>query len=140
MRRRRRASDHLVMEAQYAIRRGYEPGDPPPLAPGQPVPGCTCERCTKVVRPTRPVIDRPGLNVDTARAVPITEVADRLGIEHRRGWATCPFHEDSHPSFHLNERKNTAFCNPCGRRWDTIALVMELDGLTFPDAVKELTR
>jgi hypothetical protein len=137
---RPRVSDHLVLEAQYAIRRGCRPGDPPPLAPGQPVPGCTCEWCTKVARPPRLVADLPDLDVDAARAVPITDVADRLGIEHRRGWATCPFHEDSHPSFHLNDRKGAAFCNPCGRSWDGVALLMELRGLSFPEAVKELTR
>jgi len=137
---RHRVSDHLLLEAQYAIRRGYRPGDPPPLAPGQPVPGCTCERCTKVVRPSRPLPDLLDLDVDAARAVPMTDVAALLDIPHRRGWARCPFHEDRHPSFHLNDRKQAAFCNPCGRSWDGPALLMELRGLSFPDAVKELTR
>jgi hypothetical protein len=136
------ASDHLVLEAQYAIRRGYRPGDPFPLAPGQSVPGCACERCTEIpdARPFRRPLDLPDLDVDAARAVPMTDVAALLDIPHRRGWARCPFHEDRNPSFHLNDRKQAAFCNPCGRSWDGVALLMELRGLSFPDAVKELTR
>jgi hypothetical protein len=135
------ASAHARMEVLAAHWRGRRTGQPTPLAPGEPVPGCTCPRCTGVPEgPPRRALDLSALDADAARAVPITEVADRLGIVHRRGWARCPFHKDRHPSFHLNERKNVAFCNPCGRRWDTIALVMELDGLAFPDAVKELTR
>jgi DNA primase len=39
---------------------------------------------------------------------------------------------------HLNARKNLAFCNPCGRAWDSIALVMALKGGTFAEAVREL--
>lgn len=76
--------------------------------------------------------------IDAARAVPILELADRLGIEHRKGWALCPFHEDRHPSLHLNAKKNAAFCNPCGKSWDAIALVMELERLDFPAAVRWL--
>lgn len=86
-----------------------------------------------------PVHDARELDIDAARSVPLLEVAASLGIEHRRGWAACPFHHDSRPSLHLNTRKGAAFCNPCGRSWDTIALTMELRGLSFPDAVRELT-
>lgn len=83
--------------------------------------------------------DLPTLDVDRAREQGIVDVANELGIEHRRGWARCPFHEDKHPSLHLNPKKNRAFCNPCRRSWDGIALVMELRGLDFPGAVRWLT-
>ncbi len=61
-----------------------------------------------------------------------------LGIEHRHGWALCPFHDDRDPSLHLNATKNRAFCNPCGRSWDPISLLMALRGCGFVDAVREL--
>ncbi|MGH7574054.1 MAG: CHC2 zinc finger domain-containing protein [Longimicrobiales bacterium] len=80
----------------------------------------------------------PPLDIDAARAIPIIEVAARLGIEHRRGWARCLFHFDHDPSLHLNTKKDAAFCNPCGKSWDGIALVMELRGLNFPAAVRWL--
>lgn len=142
------ASDHARLEVAAAWWRGRKEGRPVPLDPGQPVPGCRCERCTGMapVKATdgqndrRPAAaDYPPLDVDAARAVPILDVAARLGIEHRRGWALCPFHADSSPSFHLNAKKGAAFCNPCGRSWDAIALVMELRGVSFMDAVRELT-
>jgi hypothetical protein len=122
------------------------------LETGAPVPRCGCYLCTGISEaPTR--IDRidrsrtrrrprrdprPALDVDRARAVPIMDVAAMLGIEHKRGWAVCPFHADSSPSLHLNPKKQAAFCNPCGKSWDAIALVMDYRNLTFPEAVKEL--
>jgi hypothetical protein len=131
-------SRHLLLELE-AVHAGRK------LAPGAPVPRCGCEVCTgipaDVARRRRPHGDRhTALDVDAARDVPILEVATRLGIEHRRGWARCPFHEDRRPSFHLNAKKNRAFCNPCGRSWDSIALMMEMTtNMTFLDAVRELT-
>ena len=132
-------SRHLLLELEAVHDRGR------PLSPGQPVPRCGCERCTGIPRAERttaragkhpdkrdrsrrrPRRDlRPALDVDAARAASILDVAARLGIEHRRGYARCPFHDDSRPSLHLNAAKNRAYCNPCGRSWDPIALVMEL--------------
>lgn len=138
---RRPLSRHTRLEVAASIHRGA------PLAPGEPVPGCACPTCTGLGAddPARQLTLRPQtaalppLDVEGARAVPITEVAARLGIEHRRGWARCPFHDDSDPSFHLNDRKGAAFCNVCGKAWDGIALVEEYRGVSFPEAVRELT-
>jgi hypothetical protein len=133
-----RMTEHLRLEVAAAVWYGK------PLPAGAPVPGCSCPDCTGVpadapARRPKPRQDlRPALDIDAARAVPILDVAARFGITHRRGWARCPFHEDRHPSFHLNARKNRAFCNVCGRSWDTIALTMELGRITFPEAVREL--
>jgi hypothetical protein len=134
-----RMTEHLRLEVAAAVWYGK------PLAPGAPVPGCSCPDCTGVPadaparRPTPRRDLRPALDVDGARDVPIIDVAARLGIEHRRGWARCPFHEDTHPSFHLNSRKGRAFCNVCARSWDSIGLLMEMANLTFVEAVRELT-
>jgi hypothetical protein len=79
------------------------------------------------------------LNIDAARDVPIMQVASSLGIQvNRYSRAICPFHDDSHPSFHINTKRNLCWCNPCGRRWSTIDLLIEMRGLTFVDAVREL--
>jgi hypothetical protein len=132
-------SRHLLLEIE-AVHTGRD------LAPGAPVPRCGCEDCTGIpdtsAQKAQKLVRRdlrPTLDVDAARAAPILDVAAQLGIEHRRGWARCPFHEDSNPSFHLNARKNRAFCNPCSRSWDSVGLVMDYRNLTFPQAVKELT-
>lgn len=139
---------HLELELIAAAHRGR------PLDPGEPVPGCDCVACTscvpecpvcygvrrpKQLRQRRHPDRREPINVDHARAAPIWLVAQMLGIEpNRYGWAVCPFHDDSAPSFHLNAKKNAAFCNPCGKSWDPIALVMDMRKCTFVDAVKEL--
>jgi DNA primase len=83
---------------------------------------------------------RRPLDVEAARAVPILDVARRLGweVNPRRPYVLCPFHEDRAPSLHLNPKKNRAFCNPCCRSWDSIALYRDVRGLSFPDAVREL--
>jgi hypothetical protein len=130
-------SDHMAAELTAAGRRGA------PLAPGERVPRCTCSDCrpdsTRHHRPPRRE-PYPALDIDAARAVPILTVARRLGITMvGKGWATCPFHADSTPSLHVNASKNVAFCNPCGRSWDSIALMMELGSMTFRAAVHELT-
>jgi len=138
------ASDHLAREVEAAHQRGR------PLEPGESVPGCPCECCTGVPDYSDVVAahrrerarERYGNRdpLDEARAVPVTEVARRLGLQlDARGWARCPAHADNSPSLHLNDEKGVAFCNPCGRSWDGIALVMELENLKFPEAVRWLT-
>jgi hypothetical protein len=133
-------SEHMALEVAAAVWNGL------PLAPGAPVPGCSCSDCTGIpadapARRPKPRRDlRPALDVDAARDASIVAVARSVGIApNRAGWALCPFHEDRHPSFHLNAGKNRAFCNPCGRSWDPIALLMEMANATFGDAVRELT-
>jgi hypothetical protein len=133
-------SDHGRLELAVAFLRGR------PLNPSEPVPGCSCDGCTGIptmvpaAGATSPFSGAklPPLDIEAARAVPILQVAATLGIEHRNHWATCPFHADGTPSLHLNPEKNKAFCNPCGRRWDGIALVMEYQNLTFPNAIEML--
>jgi hypothetical protein len=81
----------------------------------------------------------PELPVEAARQRPILEVAAGLGLQlNRGGWCRCPFHDDCSPSFHVNAKKGAAFCNVCGKSWDPIALTMELRGVTFAEAVREL--
>lgn len=38
----------------------------------------------------------------------------------------------------LNSPKNRMFCNPCGRAWDGIGLVMDVRRVDFPAAVRWL--
>ncbi|MDD5244073.1 MAG: CHC2 zinc finger domain-containing protein [Syntrophorhabdaceae bacterium] len=57
--------------------------------------------------------------------------------EFKRGMALCPFHDDRQPSFSLHNNRATCF-GACGKTWDTIAFVMEREGLSFIDAVKRL--
>lgn len=70
--------------------------------------------------------------IDQARQYPITSI-----IEFTKGrYRCCPFHEDSNPSMALYE--NHVHCFVCNRTWDSISATMELDGVTFREAVLAL--
>jgi DNA primase len=58
-----------------------------------------------------------------------------------RGSATvglCPFHQEKTPSFHVSDFKKTYHCFGCRVHGDCFAFLMELEGLSFVEAVKEL--
>ncbi|KKQ68580.1 MAG: hypothetical protein A2626_02785 [Candidatus Nealsonbacteria bacterium RIFCSPHIGHO2_01_FULL_38_55] len=57
---------------------------------------------------------------------------------NRQGFAFCPFHQEKTKSFHLY--KNKCKCFGCGKSVDTIQFIMETKGLTFPEAVMELSK
>lgn len=70
--------------------------------------------------------------IDQARQYPITNIIDFPKGRHR----CCPFHEDSNPSMALYD--NHVHCFVCNRSWDSISAVMELDGVSFREAVLAL--
>ena len=128
----------------------------PPLRDGEPIPGCDCPDCTGVPAdaPVRVVpiksryrraAYRPPLDVEGARAVPVVEIAERLGLDPvqpyrgaREYVVRCPFHPDNRPSLRLNPAKNVWFCSPCNTGGDGIKLYQRVRGIDFPEAVREL--
>lgn len=69
-----------------------------------------------------------------ARMYPLKDLADA----NSRNKAICPAHNDHHPSLHVYP-DNKCHCFVCG--WhgcDSIAYIMQRDGLPFADAVKAL--
>ena len=48
----------------------------------------------------------------------------------------CPFHEEKTPSFHVYP--DGYHCFGCGAHGTTLGFLMEMDGLTFPEAVESL--
>ena len=47
----------------------------------------------------------------------------------------CPLHEEAHPSFYVNPRKNLFYCHGCGRGGDLIRLVELSQHLSFRQSV-----
>jgi len=52
----------------------------------------------------------------------------------------CPFHNDTKPSFVINPEKQFYKCYGCGKGGDVISFVMEQEGVTFTEAVRELAQ
>ena len=50
----------------------------------------------------------------------------------------CPFHNEKTPSFHVVEDKDFYHCFGCGANGNAISFVMEMEGLSFPEAVESL--
>ena len=50
----------------------------------------------------------------------------------------CPFHQEKTPSFNVNRTRQFYKCFGCGKGGDALNFVMEVDGLTFPEALKML--
>lgn len=76
--------------------------------------------------------------------VDLTEVAEDYGItlklKGHRAWACCPFHNENTASFCIDTVKNLWYCYGCNKGGNVINYVMEMDGLTFPLAVKKLLK
>src|SRR5215813_5557802 len=80
----------------------------------------------------------------------IAEVRDRADViaviaEHvqlKKGGAShkglCPFHQEKTPSFHVNPARKTFYCFGCQKKGDVFGFLMELQGKSFIEVVREL--
>jgi DNA primase len=50
----------------------------------------------------------------------------------------CPFHQERSPSFSVSEQKQLYHCYGCKKGGDLVSFVMEIHGITFPEAIEEL--
>ena len=72
--------------------------------------------------------------VQQLQALPVEEVARRLGLEVSRHKAPCFMHDDHHPSLGFNTQKNFYFCFVCHRGGGPIQLVQAHEGWPFVEA------
>ena len=52
--------------------------------------------------------------------------------------ALCPFHKEKTPSFNVSDDKGFFHCFGCGKNGDIFTYVMEMENITFVDALKKL--
>lgn len=80
----------------------------------------------------------------------VTEIRERVNIvdvispyvqlkkQGRNLFGNCPFHEERTPSFSVNEEKQIFHCFSCGRGGNAFSFLMELEHLSFPQAVAKV--
>jgi len=75
-----------------------------------------------------------------------SDIADVVGeyvhLTQKGGnlWGLCPFHAEKTPSFSVSRDKQIYHCFGCGKGGGVISFVMEMEHLTFPDAVRLLAK
>jgi len=71
----------------------------------------------------------------------VEEVVSDFVTLKRKGkdlWACCPFHDEKTPSFSVSPQKNFYKCFGCGKSGDAITFIMDMDGLSYTEALKYL--
>jgi DNA primase len=64
----------------------------------------------------------------------------KLKKRGRKFEGLCPFHEEKTPSFSIDPEKGLYYCFGCHQGGDAINFVMQLERLSFPEAVERLAR
>ena len=83
---------------------------------------------------------------DIRDRVPISSViGKRVSFDKKKSnagrgdfWGCCPFHGEKSPSFHCEDRKGRYHCFGCGVTGDHFRFLVELEGLSFPEAVEQI--
>lgn len=71
----------------------------------------------------------------------ILEIVQEVAPVRRQGSrfvALCPFHKEKSPSFHIREEDKSYYCFGCGASGNVFTFIMQLRGLSFPEAIEEL--
>jgi DNA primase len=53
-------------------------------------------------------------------------------------WACCPFHNEKSPSFSVSPVKQFYKCFGCGKAGDSIQFIMDIEGVGFNEAIRQL--
>jgi DNA primase len=72
----------------------------------------------------------------------VAVAGDYVKLEKKSGrwWGRCPFHSEKTPSFTVDPDRKTYYCFGCHEGGGIINFVMEMDKLSFPEAVELLAK
>jgi len=89
-----------------------------------------------------PYISESSIQEVKDRLDAVAAVSEYVKLEKRGGrwWACCPFHHEKTSSFTVNPELKTYHCFGCGKGGAVIGFVMEMDKLTFPEAIELLAK
>lgn len=88
------------------------------------------------------MIDRPTI-AKIMDSTKIEEVVSEFVTLKKRGInyvGLCPFHNDSNPSFSVSPTRGICHCFTCGKGGNAINFLMELEQMTYPDALRWLAK
>jgi DNA primase len=75
---------------------------------------------------------------DVTDLVEVVSEHVRLRKRGRKYEGLCPFHDEKTPSFSIDPDKGLYYCFGCHRGGDVFKFVMEIERLSFPEAVERL--
>ncbi|MCI1684485.1 MAG: DNA primase [Prevotella sp.] len=88
------------------------------------------------------MIDRATIDKIMA-ATNIVDVVSEFVTLRKRGVnyvGLCPFHNDTHPSFSVSPSRGICHCFTCGKGGNAVHFLMELEQMTYPEALRWLAR
>ncbi len=71
----------------------------------------------------------------------IVEVVSKYVVLKKAGSSyvgLCPFHQDKHPSMHVNPQKGIYKCFSCGAGGDALSFIINIEGKDFKEVIEEL--
>ena len=89
-----------------------------------------------------PRISSTTIDEVNTRADFVSLVSEYVALEKRGSeyWGKCPFHSEKTPSFHIIPDKHMYKCFSCQRGGSIISFYMEMEKLSFMDAVIQLAK
>ena len=86
--------------------------------------------------------DQRFLDELTARSDIVDVVGGYVSLTQRGAeyWGCCPFHSERTPSFHVRPDQQMYYCFGCKKGGGVIHFIMEVENLSFPDAVHFLAK
>lgn len=85
----------------------------------------------------------PGQVSEIKNSVDILDIVSETVILKKTGknfQGLCPFHAEKTPSFTVSPAKQIYYCFGCGEGGDVLKFLMKKEGLTFPEALKALSK
>ncbi|GIT72373.1 MAG: hypothetical protein Ct9H300mP28_21870 [Pseudomonadota bacterium] len=88
--------------------------------------------------------NRQKLYRESSQSTDIAELVSDYGIVLKKKGVNfkglCPFHSEKTPSFNVNSQRGFFHCFGCKASGDSIKFLMQIDRLSFTDAVQELAK
>jgi len=101
---------------------------------------CVLERKLKMVMNLAGKIPEEVIEQIRTQSDIVDVISEYMQLTKRgRNWfGLCPFHGEQTPSFSVSSDKQIFHCFGCGAGGNAITFIMDIEGISFPDAVVKL--